>query len=177
MRKLDILFLCTGNSARSILAEALANHLGRARLHAHSAGSHPKGQVHPMALRVLQEVGLETHGLSSKPWEVFAGTTAKHMDLIIAVCDRAAGETCPVWPGQPITAHWGIPDPSAITGSDEQVHKAFLVALHQLQHRIALLLALKPEALDRMTLQSHVRDLGGAELVRQPAGRDGSSAT
>lgn len=169
MRKLNVLFLCTGNSARSILAEALANHLGRERLRAFSAGSHPKGEVHPIALQVLEEIGFETANLSSKPWEVFAGADAPHMDLIVTVCDRAAGEACPVWPGHPVTAHWGIPDPAAMHGSEEQVHKAFLTALHQLQHRLALLLALKPEALDRMTLQSQVRGLADAGAVQSPS--------
>jgi len=169
MRKLNVLFLCTGNSARSVLAEALANHLGRERLHAYSAGSHPKGVVHPMAIQVLEETGFETENLSSKPWEVFAGHDAPHMDLIVTVCDRAAGETCPVWPGHPVTAHWGIPDPAAVHGSEEQVHKAFLTALHQLQHRLTLLLALKPEALDRMTLQTEARSLAGVGADHSPS--------
>lgn len=157
MRTLNVLFLCTGNSARSILAEALANHLGRGRFNAYSAGSHPKGSVHAMALRVLQEVGFDTAGLSSKPWEAFADADAPHMDLVVTVCDRAAGEACPVWPGHPATAHWGIPDPASVNGSQDEIHRAFLTTLHQLQHRLSLLLALKPEVLDRMALQAQAR--------------------
>ncbi|WP_099472799.1 arsenate reductase ArsC [Stenotrophomonas maltophilia] len=170
MRTLNVLFLCTGNSARSILAEALANHLGRERIHAYSAGSHPKGAVHPVALQVLSEIGFDTAGLSSKPWEAFAGPGAPQMDLIVTVCDRATGEACPVWPGQPATAHWGIPDPAAVQGSAEQVHKAFLSTIHQLQHRLGLLLALKPEVLDRMTLQTQVRALGNGSKAQGPDG-------
>lgn len=168
MRTLNVLFLCTGNSARSILAEALANHFGRGRIRAYSAGSYPKGVVHPVALQVLSEIGFDVAGLSSKPCEAFVGPEAPQMDLIVTVCDRAAGEACPVWPGHPVTAHWGIPDPAAVQGSAEQVHKAFLSTLHQLQHRLGLLLALKPEALDRMTLQSQVRALGNGAEAHAP---------
>ena len=174
MRPLNVLFLCTGNSARSILAEALASHLGRERIRAYSAGSHPKGVVHPVALQVLSDIGFDVAGLSSKPWEAFAGPEAPQMDLIVTVCDRAAGEACPVWPGHPATAHWGIPDPAAVQGSADQVHKAFLSTLHQLQHRLGLLLALKPEALDRMALQSQVRALGNGTEAQGP---DGSGET
>ena len=170
MRTLNVLFLCTGNSARSILAEALANHLGRERIQAYSAGSHPKDAVHPVALQALSEIGFDTAGLSSKSWEAFTGPGAPQMDLIVTVCDRAAGEACPVWPGQPATAHWGIPDPAAVQGSAEQVHRAFLSTLHQLQHRVGLLLALKPEALDRMTLQSQVRALDNGAEAQGPDG-------
>jgi len=161
MRPLNVLFLCTGNSARSILAEALASHLGRERIRAYSV-------VHPVALRVLSEIGFDVAGLSSKPWDAFAGPEAPQMDLIVTVCDRAAGEACPVWPGHPATAHWGIPDPAAVQGSADQVHKAFLSTLHQLQHRLGLLLALKPDALDRMALQSQVRALGNGAEAHAP---------
>ena len=159
-RPYNLLFLCTGNSARSILAEAMANHLGKGRFHAYSAGSHPRGRVHPVALQILQDAGLPTATLRSKPWDEFAAADAPPMDLIITVCDKAAGEACPVWPGHPVTAHWGVEDPAAIAGSPEQVRHAFAHALHLLQHRITLLLALKPEALDRLALETRVREIG-----------------
>ena len=159
-RPYNLLFLCTGNSARSILAEAMANHLGKGRFHAYSAGSHPRGRVHPIAAQILQDAGLPTATLRSKPWDEFAAADAPPMDLIITVCDKAAGEACPVWPGHPVTAHWGVEDPAAIAGSPEQVRHAFAHALHLLQHRITLLLALKPEALDRLALETRVREIG-----------------
>jgi arsenate reductase len=159
-RPYNLLFLCTGNSARSIMAEAMANHLGKGRFHAYSAGSHPRGRVHPVALQILQDAGLPTASLRSKPWDEFAGPDAPPMDLIITVCDKAAGEACPVWPGHPVTAHWGVEDPAAVAGSPEQVRHAFAHALHLLQHRITLLLALKPEALDRLALETRVREIG-----------------
>lgn len=161
-RPYNLLFLCTGNSARSILAEALANQLGKHRFRAYSAGSHPRGRVHPMALQVLDEAGIATDGLRSKPWDEFATPHAPPMDLIITVCDKAAGEACPLWPGHPVTAHWGIEDPASVAGSQEQVHKAFGKALQLLQHRLSLLLALKPEALDRLALETRVREIGTA---------------
>ncbi|WP_448244916.1 arsenate reductase ArsC [Pseudoxanthomonas mexicana] len=159
-RPYNLLFLCTGNSARSIMAEAMANHLGKGRFHAYSAGSHPRGRVHPIAAQILQDAGLPTATLRSKPWDEFAAADAPPMDLIITVCDKAAGEACPVWPGHPVTAHWGVEDPAAIAGSPEQVRHAFAHALHLLQHRITLLLALKPEALDRLALETRVREIG-----------------
>ena len=159
-RPYNLLFLCTGNSARSIMAEAMANHLGKGRFHAYSAGSHPRGRVHPVALQILQDAGLPTATLRSKPWDEFAAADAPPMDLIITVCDKAAGEACPVWPGHPVTAHWGVEDPAAVAGSPEQVRHAFAHALHLLQHRITLLLALKPEALDRLALETRVREIG-----------------
>lgn len=161
-RPYNLLFLCTGNSARSILAEALANQLAKGRFHAYSAGSHPRGHVHPMALQVLEEAGIATDGLRSKPWDEFATPDAPPMDLIITVCDKAAGEACPLWPGHPVTAHWGIEDPASVAGSQEQVHKAFGKALQLLQHRLSLLMALKPEALDRLALETRVREIGAA---------------
>ncbi len=161
-RPYNLLFLCTGNSARSILAEALANQMAKGRFHAYSAGSHPRGRVHPMALRVLEEAGIATDGLRSKPWDEFATPEAPQMDLIITVCDKAAGEACPLWPGHPVTAHWGIEDPASVAGSQEQVHKAFGKALQLLQHRLSLLMALKPEALDRLALETRVREIGAA---------------
>ncbi len=159
-RRYNLLFLCTGNSARSIMAEVLANQLGKDRFQAYSAGSHPRGTVHPLALQVLNEAGLPTDSLRSKPWDEFAAPGAPEMDLVITVCDRAAGEVCPVWPGHPVTAHWGIEDPAAIEGAPEHVRRAFTNALHLLQHRISLLLALKLEALDRLVLQTRVREIG-----------------
>ncbi|MCH6482562.1 arsenate reductase ArsC [Pseudoxanthomonas sp. LH2527] len=161
-RPYNLLFLCTGNSARSILAEALANQLAKSRFRAYSAGSHPRGRVHPMALQVLDEAGIATDGLRSKPWDEFATPDAPPMDLIITVCDKAAGEACPLWPGHPVTAHWGIEDPASVAGSQEQVHKAFGKALQLLQHRLSLLMALKPEALDRLALETRVREIGTA---------------
>jgi arsenate reductase len=155
-----VLFLCTGNSARSILAEALANQLSHGRLRAYSAGSHPRGEVHPVVLEVLTKAGLSTVGLRSKAWDEFAVPGAPEMDMVITVCDRASGESCPLWPGKPITAHWGIEDPADATGTPEQIHKAFTNAMLLLQHRISLLLALKVEALDRLVLQTKVREIG-----------------
>jgi len=155
----NVLFVCTGNSARSLMAEALANALGRERLQAFSAGSHPEGQVHPLTLQVLESAGLATANLRSKSWDEFAGAGAPEMDLIITVCDRAAGETCPTWPGHPVTAHWSIPDPAAATGTPEQIRRAFSVALQMLQQRISLLLALRPEAWDRLAMKTRVEQI------------------
>ena len=156
----NVLFICTGNSARSLMAETLANALGRKRLQAFSAGSHPEGQVHPVALQVLEAVGLTTANLRSKSWDEFAGAGALEMDLIITVCDRAAGETCPTWPGHPVTAHWSIPDPGAATGTPEQIYKAFSISLQMLQQRISLLLALRPEAWDRWATKTRLEQIG-----------------
>lgn len=156
----NLLFLCTGNSARSIMGEALANQLGKGRFRACSAGSQPRGEIHPMTLQVLQQAGLPTDSLRSKPWDEFAVPGAPRMDLIITVCDKAAGESCPIWPGHPITAHWGVEDPATVTGTPEQVQRAFTNALLLLQHRIGLLLALKIEALDRLVLETRVREIG-----------------
>ncbi len=156
----NLLFLCTGNSARSIMGEALANQLGKGRFRAFSAGSQPRGEIHPMTLQVLQQAGLSTDSLRSKPWDEFAVPGAPRMDLIITVCDKAAGESCPIWPGHPITAHWGVEDPATVTGTPEQVQRAFTNALLLLQHRIGLLLALKIEALDRLVLETRVREIG-----------------
>lgn len=160
-----LLVLCTGNSARSILAEALFNHLGRGRIVAHSAGSQPKGQVHPLALATLEEAGLPTAGLRSKSWDEFAAGAqppAPTLSFVITVCDNAAGEVCPVWPGQPMLAHWGLPDPAAVTGPPEVQRKAFHDTLLALRRRIELMLALPMAALDRTALQSRLRDIGQA---------------
>lgn len=157
-RVYNVLFLCTGNSARSILGEALVNSLGKGRFRGFSAGSFPKGAVHPMALDVLKGMGFETEGLHSKSWEVFSGPDAPHMDFIFTVCDNAAGETCPIWPGHPVTAHWGIEDPAAVEGEGQRA--AFLQALRQLRRRIDLFLALPLESIDRMSLGTRLRAIG-----------------
>ena len=156
----NILFLCTANSARSILAEALANHVGHGRLRAYSAGSRPSGSVQPMALDVLQRVGIPTDGLRSKSWDEFEVAGAPEMDIVITVCGNAAGETCPVWPGHPLTAHWGVDDPAAVTGSEERRRDAFMDAMKVLRHRIDLLLSLRPEALDRLAMQAQLQAIG-----------------
>lgn len=158
----NVLFLCTGNSARSIMAEVLLNHLGRGRFRAFSAGSHPKGEVHPMALRLIAKNRLPTEGLRSKPWDAFVRPDAPPLDFVFTVCDAAAGEVCPVWPGQPLTAHWGIPDPAAVTGADAEVERAFARAFEQLQRRISLFTALRLEALDRLALRRELNDIGRA---------------
>lgn len=151
----NVLFVCTRNSARSLMAETLANRLGGERIRAFSAGNHPDGRVHPGAVRALTAAGLATSELRSKSWDEFTVSDAPVMDLIITVCDRAAGETCPNWPGHPVTAHWSIPDPAAVEGTPELSQKAFSMALQMLQHRIALLLSLRPEAWDRLSIESH----------------------
>lgn len=154
----NVLFLCTGNSARSIFAEALLNEKGGGRFRAFSAGSFPKGQVHPMALDILHKLGFPTEGLRSKSWDEFAAAGAPKIDFIITVCDDAANETCPVWPGNPTTAHWGVEDPAVVVGEDQR--EAFLKALHYLTRRIELFLALPIEALDDMALRSKLRQIG-----------------
>lgn len=162
-RTYNVLFLCTGNSARSILAEALLNSLGNGRFKGYSAGSYPKGVVHPIALAMLRAHGLPTTGLRSKSWDEFAQPDAPPMDFVFTVCDNAAGETCPIWPGQPITAHWGIPDPAAVTGADEAVRRAFSTAFKELRTRIALFLSLPIEKLDRLILKTRLNEIGGTK--------------
>lgn len=156
----NILFLCTGNSARSIMAEALMNHLGARRFRAFSAGSMPKGEVNPHALPLVRALGFKDEDFRSKPWDEFAAPGAPALDFVITVCDNAAGEVCPVWPGQPITAHWGVPDPAAAVGSEAEVAIAFRDAARQLRNRIELLVALPAAGLDRMSLQTRLRDIG-----------------
>ncbi len=156
----NVLFLCTGNSARSILAESLLNNLGKGRFQAFSAGSHPAGQVNPFALALLEKNNFPTDELRSKPWDEFAQADAPRLDFVITVCDKAAGEVCPVWPGQPMTAHWGIPDPVAVEGSDEVKRHAFVDAMNQLQRRVCMFVSLPFEKLDRMKLQQAVREIG-----------------
>jgi len=156
---MNVLFLCTGNSARSILAEALLNHLGGGRFRAFSAGSMPKGEVNPHALPLVRALGFRAEDFRSKPWDEFAVPGAPKLDFVITVCDNAAGEVCPVWPGQPITAHWGVPDPAAATGSEAEIAVAFREAAQRLRNRIELLVALPTAKLDRMSLQARVRDI------------------
>ncbi len=156
-----VLFLCTGNSARSILAESLLNHWGQGSFVAHSAGSFPKGQVHPLALQLLQQLQLPTTGLRSKSWDEFAAPGAPPLDFIFTVCDNAAGEVCPIWPGHPMTAHWGIPDPAAVEGDAEQ-WAAFRSAGAALERRIKLFLALPWATLDAAALQARLRAIGEA---------------
>jgi len=159
-RVYNVLFLCTGNTARSVLAEAVLNHVGNGRFRAFSAGSTPKGQINPMTLKVLQEAGLPTDGLRSKSWDEFAGPDAPKMDFVFTVCDNAAGEACPIWPGQPMTAHWGIEDPAAVTGPEFKQRQAFEDALRFMRNRIAAFINLPLESIDRMALSSKLRGIG-----------------
>jgi protein-tyrosine-phosphatase len=156
----NVLFICTGNSARSILAEALMNHYGRGQFKAYSAGSHPTGTVNPFALEELRRLHLPTDGYRSKSWDEFAAPGAPKLDFAFTVCDKAAGEVCPIWPGQPMTAHWGVPDPAAVEGTDEQRHLAFKETAVILQRRIQLMLSLPLERLDAMSLQRELREIG-----------------
>jgi len=156
----NVLFLCTGNSARSILAEVLLNHWGRDRFRAFSAGSFPKGTVHPMALDQLRSARLPTAGLRSKSWNEFAAPDAPKMDFVFTVCDQAAAEVCPVWPGQPMTAHWGVPDPAAVDGSDATRRQAFRLAFRALEARIKLFTSLRIDALDRLSLKRRIDEIG-----------------
>ncbi|TCZ57313.1 arsenate reductase ArsC [Roseicella aquatilis] len=156
----NLLFLCTGNSARSILAESLMEHHGAGRCRGFSAGSFPKGAVRPEALRLLREAGLRTEGLRSKSWDEFTAPGAPVMDFVFTVCDQAAGEACPVWPGHPVTAHWGIPDPAAVTGSEAERMLAFREAFRALETRIKLFLSLPIASLDRLALTRKVEEIG-----------------
>lgn len=158
-RVYNVLFLCTGNSARSIIAEALLNKAGKGKFHAYSAGSYPKGTVNPWALRLIENVGLPTEGLRSKSWDEFAKPSVTPMDFVITVCDNAAGEVCPIWPGMPITAHWGIPDPAGVEGSDAEIGAAFALAARQLPTRIDLFLSLPLTSIDAMTTQYRLREI------------------
>lgn len=159
-RPFNVLFLCTGNSARSILAEAVLNKLGDGKFTAYSAGSHPNGKVNPYALALLQRLGFETGGLRSKAWDEFAAPGAPELDFVFTVCDNAAGEVCPVWPGQPMTAHWGMPDPAAVEGTDLEKANAFRETLRGLERRIQMFIALPIASLDRLSLTNKVREIG-----------------
>jgi protein-tyrosine-phosphatase len=156
----NVLFLCTGNSARSILAEVLLNAVAPDRFRAYSAGSHPQGQVNPHALKLLGKNRLPVDGLRSKSWDEFAAPDAPKLDFVFTVCDDAAGELCPMWPGQPMTAHWGVPDPAAATGSEVEIDRAFFRAYEQLHRRISLFASLRLDKLDRLTLQRHIEEIG-----------------
>jgi arsenate reductase len=158
----NVLFLCTGNSARSIMAEAILNHKGIGRFAAYSAGSHPSGQARPEALHQLEAAGMSTAGLRSKSWDEFAGPDAPKMDFVFTVCDNAANEVCPYWPGQPMTAHWGIPDPAAVKGTPEEIARAFHDAFVVLDRRIGLFLALPHGTLERLAIQRKIEEIGRA---------------
>jgi len=156
----NVLFVCTGNSARSILAEALLNQMGQGQFQAWSAGSHPTGVVNPLTLQTLQRLQLPSGNCRSKSWGEFAAPDAPELDFVFTVCDQAAGEACPVWPGQPISAHWGLPDPAAVQGSDEQRSQSFMNTAVALKRRIELMLALPVSSLNRLSLQQALRDIG-----------------
>jgi arsenate reductase (thioredoxin) len=158
---LNVLFLCTGNSARSIMAEVLLNSMGGGRFKAYSAGSRPSGEVNPFALELLEKNRLLTAGLRSKGWEEFSQRGAPVMDFVITVCDQAAGEMCPIWPGQPMSAHWGIEDPALATGSDDDKRKAFFLSYNRLQNRLSIFASLPLSKLDRLSLQRRLDEIGG----------------
>jgi len=159
-RVYNVLFLCTHNSARSIMAEALLNSLGGGRFKAYSAGSHPAGRVHPFTIEVFKSSGYSVSGLRSKSWDEFAAPDAPKMDFVITVCDNAAGEVCPVWPGRPMTAHWSFQNPAAFQGPDEEKRRVFHTIFHQIGNRVRLLISLPLEKLDRLSLQQKVNEIG-----------------
>ena len=158
-----MLFLCTGNSARSIIAEAIMNKVAGHRFQAFSAGSHPKGEVNPQALNLLNRLDFDTSGFRSKPWDEFAQPGSPPLDFVITVCDAAAGEVCPIWPGQPMSAHWGMPDPATVQGSDAEIALAFAETYRMLNNRIGAFSNLKMSGLDRLSLQTKVADIGKSE--------------
>jgi arsenate reductase len=167
----NVLFLCTGNSARSIIAEAVLNRAGQGRFRAFSAGSHPKGKVHPYTLDLLRKTHFDVSRMRSKSWLEFAQPDAPKLDFVFTVCDDAAGETCPLWPGQPMTAHWGVPDPAAATGNEAEVRFAFADTLRMLTNRINIFVSLPLGKLDRLSLQKKLDDIGqteGATKVKEP---------
>jgi arsenate reductase (thioredoxin) len=156
----NVLFLCTGNSARSIMAEAILNKKGKPNFTAYSAGSHPSGQVRPEAIKQLETARLPTEGLRSKSWDEFAKPGAPHLDFVFTVCDNAAKEVCPIWPGQPMTAHWGVPDPAAVAGTPEQIARAYRDAFLMLERRISLFLSLPLSSLDKLAIQREINRIG-----------------
>lgn len=156
----NVLFLCTGNSARSIMAEAILNRAGQGRFRAFSAGSHPKGQVHPYTLDLLKKLHYDVSGARSKSWKEFEGPDAPELDFVFTVCDDAAAEVCPVWPGQPMTAHWGVPDPAAANGKEAEVRFAFADALRMLTNRISIFVSLPLKSLDQLTLKKRLEEIG-----------------
>ena len=158
-----VLFLCTGNSARSILAETILNHKGKGRFRAFSAGSHPSGRVHPAAIDLLQKLNHSVASLRSKSWEEFSGPKAPEIDFVFTVCGSAAAEVCPVWPGQPLSAHWGLPDPAAVEGTENEIYLAFADTYRMLEHRISRLVNLPLESLDRLGLQKQFDAIGNAD--------------
>jgi protein-tyrosine-phosphatase len=168
-RAYTVLFLCTGNSARSILAESLVNHWGRGWFRGFSAGSHPKGMVHPIALQLLQRMGFPIEDLRSKSWDEFAAPEAAPLDFVFTVCDSAAGEMCPYWPGQPMTAHWGVPDPAAVEGSETQQWIAFRRAFNTLENRIKIFTSLPLASIDRIKLQERLDAIGKTASPAEPA--------
>ena len=168
-KPLNVLFLCTGNSARSILAEALVNHWGRGKFVGFSAGSSPKGQVHPIALELLKHMKMPTDGMRSKSWDEFAQPGAPRLDFVFTVCDNAAGEMCPVWPGQPMTAHWGVADPAAVEGSETDKWMAFRRAFHELESRIKIFTSLPLRTLDKVKLQERLREIGKTGVAEEVA--------
>ena len=159
-RRYNVLFLCTGNSARSIMAEAILNYKGVPNFKAYSAGNHPTGTVRPEALKLIEQARLPVNGLRSKDWDEFAKPGAPKLDFVFTVCDNAAKEVCPVWPGQPMTAHWGVPDPAAVTGSPAEIEKAFRDAFMTLDRRIGLFLCLPLSSLDKLAIQKNIDDIG-----------------
>lgn len=163
-RTYNVLFLCTGNSARSILAESLINHWGQGRFRGHSAGSRPAGAVNSIALQLLEHMGLPVEGLRSKSWDEFAAPGAPPLDFVFTVCDNAAGEQCPFWPGQPMTAHWGVADPAAVTGTDTEKWLAFRRAFRELENRIRIFSSLRLESLDRLSLKRELDEIGRTRL-------------
>ncbi|MGF9693976.1 arsenate reductase ArsC [Rhizobium sp. 0TCS1.26] len=169
-RVYNVLFLCTGNSARSILAESILNAEGKGRFHAYSAGSHPKGEVHPLALDTLRGLGYDTAGLNSKSWDVFAEPGEPQLDFIFTVCDKAAGEACPVWIGHPMTAHWGVEDPAAVEGSLIERGQAFSQAARFLKNRIIAFISLPLASIDRLALATQLRGIGAMEGSTSPNG-------
>lgn len=170
-RVYNVLFLCTGNSARSVLAESILTMDGAGRFRAFSAGSHPKGTVNPFALTVLASFGYPAEGFRSKSWEEFTGPDAPVMDFVFTVCDNAAGETCPIWPGHPMTAHWGIPDPAEVEGSNIQKEAAFVTAFRYLKNRISLFAALPSNKLDKIALGAKLQEIGQSEGATSPRPR------
>jgi len=168
-RVYNVLFLCTGNSARSILAESLINYWGQGKFRGYSAGSHPKGQVHPIAIELLKHLKLPTDGLRSKSWDAFATPEAPALDFVFTVCDNAAGEVCPYWPGQPMTAHWGVEDPAAVEGTETEKWAAFRLAFKVLENRIKTFISLPIATLDRIRLQDKVDAIGRTQLDRTDA--------
>lgn len=169
-RVFNVLFLCTGNSARSIMAEAILGELGRGRFQPYSAGSHPKGAVHPNAIALLESLGHGTAGLRSKSWDEFARPGAPPLDFVFTVCDRAASEVCPIWPGQPMTAHWGVPDPAAATGSEAEIALAFRDAYRMLHRRLSLFTSLPIASIDKLSLQTKLREIGKVGAEREGVG-------